>query len=97
MKELVQDPHSFIGLCSCEQFPALFCLSFSHRRNKNIAILINSHRPTEKYLCFRCKNTTVVGRATNMPHLVTEKYPLRSSYYITVYFIMNKYSDKQNY
>lgn len=53
MKDLVQVPHSFISLCSCEQFPALFYLSFSHRRNKNIAIPINSHSPT--------KNTCVLG------------------------------------
>lgn len=92
MKELVQVPHSCISLCSWEQFPAFFCLSFSHRRNKNIAILTHSHSPTKKYLCFRCQSTTVVGRATNMTHLVTEKYPLRSSYYTTAYFITKKYS-----
>lgn len=41
-----------------------------------------------------CKNTTV-GRATNMPHPVTEKYPLRSSYYPTARFITNKYSNNK--
>lgn len=41
-----------------------------------------------------CKNTTV-GRATNMPYPVTEKYPLRSSYYTTAYFITSKYSNNK--
>lgn len=95
MKELIQVPYSFVSLCSCEQFPALLCLSFSHRRNKNIAVLINSRSLTKKLLCFRCKNTIVVGIATNMPYLVTKKYPLRSSYYTIADFITNKYSNNK--
>lgn len=92
MKELIQVPYSFVSLCSSEQFPALLCPSFSHRKNTNIAILINSHSLTKKLLCFRCKNTTV---ATNMPYLVTKKYPLRSSYYTIANFITNKYSNNK--
>lgn len=91
-KELIQVPYSFVSLCSSEQFPALLCPSFSHRKNTNIAILINSHSLTKKLLCFRCKNTTV---ATNTPYLVTKKYPLRSSYYTIANFITNKYSNNK--
>lgn len=71
-------------------------VSVSHTGGIKTLQYLLTHRALVKNTCvLGAKMLQLVGRATNTPHLVTEKYPLRSFYYTTVYFITNKYSNNK--